>query len=194
MIDLEISADDLKKAGERLAGIKDGIPRAMMRAINRTVKAAQTIEVKAVQDEADIPPKKIKATISFKYARLADLNGETVSKGYRLPLIYFDPKPKQVTKKRPAGGVSAVTSKRRGRETFEGSFIGHWPKGARNVLERSGAERFPIQIVRGPSVPEVLEERGVSETVERVARERLILRFNHEVNFLLKEAAKRFST
>jgi hypothetical protein len=186
--EIDINEADFRQSIREITAIKGGLPRALMRAINRTLDASERRELEVVRDETGLPLKRVKGTFSVRRAQMLDLEGQVVSRGYRVPLIHFQTKPKKVTKKRPPVGVSALVRKYEGFRVFPGTFLGKWPQGQPNVLERTGRKRFPVRIVRGPSVPEVLGDDAAYSAIVPFAQARLVARLQHEIKHLIRSA------
>lgn len=102
-----------------IAGIKGGVRKVIVGAINDTAAKARTQIVRAIGDEVNIKRADIRKNVTVRKATENYLRAEITIKGKRLPLIAFGAK----EKKRPGGGVSYKISRKGGRRTITGAFI-----------------------------------------------------------------------
>lgn len=97
-------------------------------------------------------------------------------KGGVIPLIEFENSP-------GAGGVHAhVKSDNAGGE-IAGSWYGHLP--AMQIARRVGKERFPVEILYGPSVPQMLANEGVTTQMSDEMMGVFVERMDHEMTRIL---------
>lgn len=192
---------DIERA---LKGIKDGVPKSMMRAINHTIGPTRTLMVDTVKKQWNVRVTRNGVTAYFiqHMATLRNPVGDVIAEGPPLPAIYFSPKPAtnkrwlRGNKKRanpPKGGVS-INLPQAGRVNLPGTFIvlrsRAWP-GAdeRNqpkyhVVERVGRARMPIRIVHGPNLGEMLTLK--MDEILLQTEERLAARWHHEAQRILE--------
>ncbi len=117
-------------------------PRAIQAGINRTMQSAYTASVRAIQqDIAASSQKTIKRNLSLRTATAAQPGAELVArsaKKERVPLYEMKPRPKNITRRRPAGGVSYGPESK----LIPGSFIAKFKSGHVGVFKRIGARRI----------------------------------------------------
>ena len=165
---------DSQKAVRKL---KDQIlhrsPRAAAAGINRTAQAARTEAIRAVQVDAGTSSQKsirrnIRVTKATHVTEHLTAKVEARStKQHRIPIFEMGPKPRAVTRRRPAGGVRYGPRQK----LLAGSFIARMKSGG--VFKRLGQGRTPIAELFGPSVALVLARKRVYEKVRKVIAERL---------------------
>lgn len=183
-----------------LKGIQNGTEKATMRAINHTGPVVKNAMIRATREKMKIKVKTLKGNFLFNRATIRDPHGNVIAEGPPIPAIYFRPKPStnkrwlRGNKKRtnpPKVGVS-IDLPKVGRNILPGTFIVErakaWPRAGTDgpkyhVAERLGAYRFPIHIVHGVTVAEVLDKE--LEKLALAAQERLSARWHHEVGQLL---------
>ncbi|MCF8043284.1 MAG: phage tail protein [Desulfarculaceae bacterium] len=194
----------LAEIDRALKGIKNGVPKSMMRAINHTIGPTKTLMLDIVKKwwDVKVTRNRVKAYFIHHMATIQNTVGEVIAEGPPLPAIYFSPKPAtnkrwlRGTKKRtnpPAGGVS-VNLPHLGRVSLPGTFIvlraRAWPMADdRNqpkyhVVERVGRKRMPIRIVHGPGMGELVGPH--MDEVLLQTEKRLSERWHREAERLLE--------
>ena len=58
------------------------------------------------------------------------------------------------------------------------------------MQRKKGAARYPIEVLHGPSLPQMAGNVNVQPEVEKFIQEKMDERLNHEVDALLKGYAK----
>ena len=148
-------------------------PRAAVSGLNRTARYALTASIRAVQkDIGATSQKSIRRNVHAIRATPQKLEAEIEArstKKERIPIFEIRPKPRGLTKRRPAGGVRYGPQSK----LIPGSFIGRMQSGHVGVFKRAGAARLPIAELFGPSVALVLSRKRVYEQVRKVIAERL---------------------
>jgi len=161
--------------------------KALARAVNRTTNTAYGRVVKAIRKQSDIPTSIIrkqvkKRTVSTNIDHGGSLEGVIWATGKPISLKYF-------MARQFAFGVKAKHGGKWHR--YPSAFMGKKPgiiskRLGGHVFVRTSANRFPIEKLFGPSIPEELI-RGESERVFRsTVREMLEKRVAHELGRLLK--------
>jgi hypothetical protein len=155
-------------------------PRALASGINRTANAGRTAAVRAIQaDVGASAQKSIRANVTVKTASPEKLDAAIIARSTkrdRIPIIEISPRPRRVTKRRPAGGVSYGPKPK----LLPGSFIAAMASGHVGVFKRIGEfgrrgnpKLEKIAELFGPSVALVLARKRVFSQVQAVIRERL---------------------
>jgi hypothetical protein len=192
----------LADAERALRGVKDGVPRALMRSVNHSLGPTRTAMIRTTREKVRVKAKTLKGYFFYNRATLRDPSGKVIAQGPPIPAIYFKPKPPtnrrwiRGTKKRanpPAVGVSIELPKV-GRRTLPGAFIVErakaWPRaddrdGPKfHVVERVDRRRLPIRIVHGVTMAEVLADDLTKLALQ--AQDRLWRRVHHEIGRLLE--------
>ena len=184
MIEVDIVFDKKKMemAQAMLSGIKNGFPKAVSRAINRTAATKNVQASKLIKKEYTIKGG-TKGTVTK--ATTSMLAGNINFKGRPRLLRNFS---MGITKK----GITARVKRSSGRRLIPRTFIR--PLVGSNVpgvLQRKkGAARYPIEVLHGPSLPQMAGNVNVQPEVEKFIQEKMDERLNHEVDALLKGYAK----
>lgn len=158
------------------------VPRAAARAINKTMT---TVNAQAARDiKKDIGGKlsisEIKVGLTKTKASAKELYASLYAKGRRIPLIKIDPSASQ-----DASGVNYKTGKGRGH--VQHAFLATMKNGHKGVFKRKGSTRLPIQELHGPSLPKVFTNEVIMQAMERIAGERWVKTFEHELGYELSK-------
>lgn len=70
---------------------------------------------------------------------------------------------------------------------MKGLFFGNTTKGENAPFLRTTEKRKPINILYGPSLPEMMDNKDVLEFMASIAQDTLNNRFEHEINFRLSK-------
>lgn len=185
MIDLKLDAKDLEKARRALSLLGDGSRPAIARAINRAVQGVATDAGQLVSKAYNMRSGDVKRSFILQRASAGDLEGRAISSGKVTPLDKFSPRP-GAGGKRPPVGLSVLVMRAHGRQKVPGTF---WFKGM--VFKRTGAERFPVKRLFGPSVPQMLGNLGVRDTLQNKAADRFGKNLEHELGRAWAKAASK---
>ncbi len=184
MINIQISDTALERANSALKKILEDSPRAIARAVNRTMDGLRTDAVRETTQKYFVKAKDVRASISFRKANPGSLMGAMVSKGKRHSLADYQLTPSKPRLGRPMPLKGAV--KREG---------GLKPLGPAFLVKRSGGRYFPFyRIGKGkwkmnslisPSIPQIIKNEETVKAMEQGAEERFRTRLDHEVMQLL---------
>jgi hypothetical protein len=156
----------LDRAQKLLAGIPDGIYRAVGSAIKRAAQHGLTVGMRIVSEEYAIGQDQLKSNTRHINTIVKDGKGSfEVTFGYRgnvIPLIRFDT---QVGKD---GNVSARVLRSNAKKALEHAFIAN-VGGHRGIFERESESRLPIKEIYGPSAVQAFYAR--EETVDKMDEE-----------------------
>ncbi len=180
MISLHIQCDQQQMARieAQLQGVKNGAPRAMKRAINRTVTYGKTLSKKLIREEYTINAQAVTRATTTEKANSGSLHG----------VIRFRGRPKQLrnfSKRKTQKGVAVAVKKGSGRSLIPRSFIRTINSGPA-ILRRAGAARYPIEVLHGPSVPQMAGNVNVAPRIKTQVQKKLGERLEHEVGAILK--------
>jgi hypothetical protein len=196
---IAVDATDLRHAELMLDGVKDAIPRVLMRSINRTVDGTVTDAAKEIAQVVNLPQRIIKANLRKQKASIDRVQGAVVSKGRPVPLIHYGARQ---TRK----GVTVLVKKGRPRSLIKQAFISVMRSGHKGVFARrkelSGTGRpleearghpgrwpkkyrLPIRQLYGPRVEDVFGDQIVLQPVLDKAKRRFDQNFSHEVDYLI---------
>lgn len=159
------------------------VPKAAARSLNKTITSVNAEAARQIKADLGtaINISTIKASIKKINAMPKKLYAALYAKGGRLPLIKLDPQAKQT-----ASGVS-YKNKGRGRIHIPHAFLATMRNGHRGIFKRKGTQRLPIEELAGPSIPKVFINDFILKAMERIAKERWIKVFQHELNYILKK-------
>ncbi len=180
---IEVKAEQLQKADIWLANVKDGVPKALASALNRTAEHVAAEATRKARETYDIKATDVRRTIRITRATKNNLTAHVKSLGSPIPLIQFNVRPSRPPKKPPA--VLTASVKRSGGKPIPGAFVTTMKSGHTGVFERVGKQRLPIRELYGPPAPVMLNEPGVRQQIEEQAVIRLEKRLDHEILRLL---------
>lgn len=162
---------------------KDG-RKVMQRALARSGDMARTQVYRALTKQTGLKRQVIVKAIKVTRPSFVELSYTMRARGGDISLKYFSPRE---TRK----GVSAAPFGKR--QVFAGTFMkgGRFPnrKGMvfnGHVVHRTGADRFPVEVQKsGVIIPNEMVEGATAEAFQRVVRENLPRRVEHELGRLL---------
>lgn len=175
---ITLTASQIDMLQRMMREIPQEVPRVTARAINRSAEAAKTQASRSVRETYTIKNKDISSTIKIKKASAADLNADIRSEGPVEALTKFkvNHSRPQTKRKRPV----TVSVKKGSNKQIKGSFVAGMNNGHTNVFTRVSKKRFPIRGHYGPSVPQMIGNDAVIESVENRTSEVLENRLVHE--------------
>lgn len=179
MIEVKFDEAKLREATVILDGIKNAMPKAISRAINRAMTAAKTEASKQARQEYIIKAAGIKATFTTRKATSSKLLGEVKSTGKTIKLGDF-------YAKQGKKGLIAKVKKGSTSQKISGAFIGTSHKGFTGVMKRQTSASYPLEVLYGPSIPQMLGSPKISEQIQTRAAEMLNDRLEHEINNIFK--------
>jgi hypothetical protein len=202
-INVKLDKADIDSANAMLAGIKDGLPKAYARALNKTADNTKTHLVAVARDEYNYKADAVRSRITIQRATWQDLTCRVISKGTGIHLT--DILGTRETNK----GVTVDVLKSTGRQLIPRTFI----RAARNsgkkmVLRRPGNPRGQSLVLYGrygppgsggkvgskarldtfyaPHPESVYNTEANWEKTEYVLDEKLKDNFSHEVDYVFK--------
>jgi hypothetical protein len=89
------------------------------------------------------------------------------------------------SKRKTSKGVAVAVKKGSGRSLIPRSFIRTINSGPA-ILRRTGAARYPIEVLHGPSVPQMAGNVNVEPRIRAQVQKKLGERMEHEVGAILK--------
>jgi len=145
LISVGADAQQFADVIETLAGVRNGAPRAINAAINRTLTTGRSNLVKRVRQEIKISASDFRDAISLKKSSFSNLSGSIRLSRKRMPLSRFSPV------QEPAG-ASVLVRMGAGRQVLKHTFLATMKSGHLGVFERIGAKRLPIRERYGPTI------------------------------------------
>lgn len=187
-INLKIDDSEFKKTIRQLSNVPKQIPKAAASAINRTLTFTRKRVNQEVRKTYNVKSGDVTKTLEIHKANASNLTAYIISKGGRLTLGRFGrntgnwKKGKAVKVKVKKAGIKAIN-------TTPKAFIAGLT-GNNHIVKREGASRYPIKVLHTLSVPQMISNENVSETVQREATEKLRERIDHEVEYRLSKYSK----
>lgn len=181
-IDVAPRKGQIDKALKELAHIKDGTPRAVSAALNKTATGAKTDIKRLVVADYFVKQKDVGETLSIKKASPGNLTATVITAGSVIPLIKF--RVSRRTPPTPKRGVK-VNVKRDGNGGIAGKggqkgFLAAMHSGHTGIFVRAGKGRFPIKELMGPAVPSMVNKH--IEEINTKVQARLDKNMDHEID------------
>lgn len=187
-INVSVDARKLDEVTRLLADVKNGVPKALVGAINDTARQTVTQISKAIREKVNIKKKDIDPHIRRTTATAGRMSARiTLSESKRLGLKYFGAREygaKGRGVQRQAGGVSYQIDKRGGRKRIPGAFEGP-PRLGGQIFKRLGKKRLPIRKLQGISPWGAFVMSGMRRKTQAEALALLEKNIDRRVNFLL---------
>jgi hypothetical protein len=178
-------SEQLDHAARALQAIPEGVARAAVPALNRASLAGKTYGVRKMMATYATKRTNVARTVTMVRATRSSLVAGFSSRGSRMPLTSFQVLPGRPTTRGQQMTV-AVRKDSSGKSISRG-FVNRLKGGSRlAVLQREGSARYPVKMLFGPAVPQMLGEEGVREEIESRASQVLASRFDHEIGRLMK--------
>ncbi len=194
----------LDHAAKVLAGIPDGVNKAVRSALPRTVSSLRGESVRAIQTKYDISAANIrsKQNISIRYSYGAVSEAYVLFSGRKIPLYRYNgtsPKNPAVnasktvmvnidgTLKPMHPGVAAAAHQLKGTSPtkFQNAFVTKMDSGHVGIFERTGgvtsSGRDQIKELQGSSVPQMLGNESVQTHLADRASQKFEERMEHEI-------------
>lgn len=194
----------LDHATKVLAGIPDGVNKAIRSALPRTVSSLRGESVRAIQTKYDISAANIrsKQNISIKYSYGAVSEAYIMFSGRKIPLYRYNgtsPKNPTVNESKTVmvsidgtlkpmhPGVAAAAHQLKGTSPtkFQDAFIARMGSGHVGIFERTGgvtsSGRDQIKELQGSSVPQMLGNESVQNHLADRASQKFEERMEHEI-------------
>ena len=174
--------DDLK---ERLAFIKGGWERAVVRAMNTASSQARTRTAQRAKAVLTADPERIEQSLLAKKATYGARAATLRIFDQPIPLFRFD-----VSFLFPTveGGVTAKTIQGDSPLTLKHAFVARMSNGHVGVFSRRGKERLPIQEHYGPSVATVFEKTpGLEAEILQLAADKFAQEAARQAEYLIQK-------
>ena len=156
---------------------------AATRAIGRALTASRAAVAKKVRSEYTVKSADIKMGIRSRRPKVTTdgVFGAVIGEGNRLRLDKFK------VYRNAKSPMAVKVRKQRKATKVKGLFFANTAKGEEAPFLRSTAKRKPINILYGPSLPEMIGNKDVVEFMSAVAQDTLNKRFEHEMNYRLAQ-------
>lgn len=176
----------LKQAETFLHGMPKLAPKAIVRAMNRTIKSVRAEASRQVRAEYTVKAGDFKEHVKIKKATPKDLEAEFrgTSLKQTMSLSHFKIQPRTDTTGNKQRPVKATIKKGSPFKVDKG-FV--W-KG--NVFHRNGREHLPIKVMSGPTVPRMLNDDEIIKKLRQEAQKTFEKRLEHEISASIKGLSK----
>lgn len=201
---ITIDVSSLNRIASGLSNFQKEIPGAVASSLNRTLSFMNTRIGKLVTAEYSVKVKDVKDTIKIEKASKGDMKAGLRSTGHTLSFAHFPYTPKSLRR----GTVRVTIKKAKGKVSFPHGFVA--PTGATsvdkvqfNVWERmgtfkiatkgkhAGKLREQIAPIRTLSVPQMIQNVNVSNSIQLAASNKLEERITHEIEYRLNKLRSR---
>lgn len=181
---------DFRDVTRKLAQLKDRMPKAVARSLNRAAVSARAAMVPAVASDMGVKASVAREAMAIRQATPSTLASRVVARGKPIPLIAFNARGPEPSRGRGRG----VTYRSKvGKGVIKDAFIATMQSGHRGVFKRVGAgsrksagawsKNLPIVELHGPSVPHVFAKHyplGIARGEESLRQN-----LKHEISYLL---------
>jgi hypothetical protein len=179
----DIGEYKLDRVAKLLAGIPDGVYRAVGSALKRAAAHGQTVGAKIVSEEYAIGQNELKKHVKGINRVVKDgKNSYEVTFGYRgyvIPLLKFD------TTIDRNGVVSARVLRQGAKEVLDHAFKAHMGTHV-GIYERLGPDRFPVRELYGPAATQAFYAREETlDKMDEAIRDTYDKRIDHEIYRIL---------
>lgn len=176
---VDIAEDSLDKATRLLAGISDGVYKAVGSALSRAAAAGKTAAKQPITKEYTISQSEFLArTKTINHFVRESSGGISVVFGFRgnvIPLMKFN------TRVNGSGQVVTQVKRSGSAATLDRAFSAQMG-GHRGIYERTGPSRFPVKELYGPATPQMMyANEDVTDEIERKVVETYEKRIDHEI-------------
>lgn len=196
---VQISKSDIAATKVMMSAIKNGFPKVMTRALNKTTGNVQTHANKEIRKNLNLKAARVKQDFRFQKASWSDLMAFVKATGKPVPLIDF------VETRQISGGVSVKVKKNKRRVKLKHAFVARMKSGHVGVFARKeGAKyatgkkaripqtqyakmpkKYRLKIVEltGPRIEDEFSHPSVFDPVMKNADHRLRFNLNNEIKF-----------
>lgn len=186
-VELRIDTKEMQKTLNKLSAFPKEMNKATSSAINRTLTFTNKKMKQEVRKEYAIKSGDIQSTINLRKATPSKLTGIIISSGNRLALSKFSKigkwkKGKPVKVKVKKTGAKKVN-------TDPKAFVANL-NGNNHIVKRVGSKRFPIQVLKTVSVPQMISNEKITKKVTIEAQKKLQERVEHEINYRMGKIIK----
>ncbi len=191
MVGVVVPVKEMRKAFD--SKIVDAAMNAAMRVTARKVRV---IISKTTRERYNVLARLIKSVLRIRFEKKGGVNVQYLTYvGKRIGLIHFNARPKQVRVAGPQFGKKRIGVKVRIRKDapaklVTGCFFAQFGY-AFQVVKRTEADRYPIQMLKTLSIPEMVGADSVVRTAEELSDNIFSEEFTRAMDFrLLKAGAK----
>lgn len=182
-VEFKIDTKDLEKKMRKLSQFPKEARKATSSAINRTLTFTAKKTGQEVRKYYNVKISEVKGGLTIRKANPGSLSGEIISRDRRLSLGRFvRGKSKKAVKVR----VKKTTKK----VTVDPSAFVVNIGGNRHVAKRTSDTRYPIEVLRTVSIPQMISSKNVQPGIQKEAGEYLAKRAAHEIDYQIKKNSR----
>lgn len=181
MVALKIDTRQLAKLQRTVGHIKDGVPKALVPAINRALDKGKTTVKREIRKEYTIKSKDI--PVAVHRANRGTLSGAVKIQQGMLPLDKFNVRPRGVQRRKVKRPIFAQV-KKGGGGIIQGAF--YIPQGG--PYSRIGPDRFPIYKLATIGAAIMASQPAVGPEVNKQMGDTLAKRIDHEIKRVMASA------
>jgi hypothetical protein len=182
-IDITPNRSQLARLEKDLAGIKNGLPKAITRAVNKTATNARRQLVTQLASAAGEYQKNIRSNIELIRA-----TWKTLTARIRLWRLFTADRVMDRNPRKTSTGIQyqlKVKNKFAGWVQIPGAFFATMPTGLHSVFKRRGRKRLPIDEQRTESWLEAARRIGLLDRIRVDSRQRLMMEMDRQAKLLL---------
>lgn len=173
---------EMGKVQQQLGEYSKQAPTIISRALTRAIGNVQTNVSRSIAQKYELKQKVIKETFNLKKANKSRLSASLRSTGFKMGLHKYKMKQKK-------DGVYVSVRKDTGQKLLKHAFVAdiHGDK----VFQRKGKSRLPIDLKLGPSIPQLMNNRSLRESVMEQGMETYNKRLDHEIKNVFDKAMEK---
>jgi hypothetical protein len=178
---IDVDRAQLARLHREFGDMPKTVTRILVRSINRTASTGKTRATRKLSKLVGLAQKFIRPFVKVRKASPNRVTGAVRINNKRFSLMLFRAKQTRagVTYKSPTG-----------QKLIRGAFIATMPSGKRDVFQRRGKPRLPIDKQKGPALVEVLANaQGVVDEEQRALGDILRKNVNSQIQFMLVRRA-----
>lgn len=184
MITIQISNEGLERANATLKSMREKLPSAISRTVNRTMDGLRTDAVSETHERYFVKAKDVRSSLTFKKATSGNLMGEMISRGKRHSLADY-----QLTPSTPRKGkkiqLKGAVKREGGLKSLGPAFLVKRSGGKYFPFYRIGKGKWKMNSLISPSMPQIIKNEETVKAIEKGAEERFSKRLDHEVMRLI---------
>lgn len=196
-IQIHLNSSEVNKKLQKLKEVENGAPKAVMRAMNRTVTGMRTDAGREVSARYTVKQADVKDKLDLDKASITDLSIAMRSKGRPMRLVKFSHEPNKNPGVKGSPTVFAQV-KKSGSGGFTGGFMATMrsTNGITGIFMRTGKltrrgknagkGREGIKQLYGPGSVQMLDNKETREVIQKKAVERFNKELDHQIDYLLK--------
>ena len=187
-INVQIDQQQVDEIYRLLENVKHGAQRAIRASLNRTLDGAVSLTAKKIGEKVTLKSAMIKSKITKGRAKNYALGATMRMQSGRMPLAAFVTNPSAANFQAGGrgNGVSVKVWRDQPPTRFRHAFFAVMPNGYIGLFQRRGANRLPIDELKGPFLSSIYDQTpGLAYEVETTSAARLQRELAHQVDYLL---------